>query len=380
MKNKYIIEINSIIERDSKDSTYKFALLRGIIDIIIEYPQLVITDKENNRLILPFGLLVFSWIFYYYPVFSSPYFIPQKNGENQIRNQLAIRKPFNDFIKLYEHRGGIESFYNDFKRNRIPDDVQKSLKKLVTKIATTIKTMPMKYLGYSYFGSYNQVAWHNNDAKNISPGFSFRGYESTDILGTFNIPLKYFPVFENLGRYILGNSSLLSKWTDFTMNLKTARSQDNKCFYELLLKSPNTERNVRYVKSILKNRIIYCVWSGKKLNDYALDHIIPFSIWPNNFLWNLLPSSKSINLNKSDFIPEKETLLKSKERILYYWDIYSSTNETLFSQEIKYSLAGFSYGADRFFDNCFDRLTERCLYFIKQGCRPWNYTIQNAGG
>jgi hypothetical protein len=36
MKSEVFSNINKIIERDSKASTYKFALLRGVIDIILE--------------------------------------------------------------------------------------------------------------------------------------------------------------------------------------------------------------------------------------------------------------------------------------------------------------------------------------------------------
>ena len=105
---KSLIEINSIIERDSKDSTYKYALLRGIIDIIIEYPQLITKYEYEDKVKLPFGLLIFNWIFYYYPIFSSSVFIPQKNGESPTSNKLAIRKYYSPIIKHYSMNGGIE--------------------------------------------------------------------------------------------------------------------------------------------------------------------------------------------------------------------------------------------------------------------------------
>ena len=48
--------INTIIERDSKDATYKFALLRGVIEISQEYQQLV--KESGDRVSLPLGLLI----------------------------------------------------------------------------------------------------------------------------------------------------------------------------------------------------------------------------------------------------------------------------------------------------------------------------------
>lgn len=65
---------------------------------------------------------------------------------------------------------------------------------------------------------------------------------------------------------------------------------------------------------------IHCVWSGQELkNRYAIDHCLPFSRWPNNDLWNLLPSLESVNSSKSDKLPSKTQLLRSKKDILDWW-------------------------------------------------------------
>jgi len=36
---------------------------------------------ENGWVSYPFGLLIYYWLLYYYPIFASKVFIPQKNGE-----------------------------------------------------------------------------------------------------------------------------------------------------------------------------------------------------------------------------------------------------------------------------------------------------------
>ena len=62
--------INTIIEHDSKDATYKFALLRGAIEISQEYSPL---KKESGDLVtFPLGLLIEKWLLYYYPVIEKP--------------------------------------------------------------------------------------------------------------------------------------------------------------------------------------------------------------------------------------------------------------------------------------------------------------------
>jgi len=38
------------------------------------------------------------------------------------------------------------------------------------------------------------------------------------------------------------------------------------------------------------------VWSAKTLNrKYDIDHSMPFARWPNNDLWNLVPSNSQVN-------------------------------------------------------------------------------------
>jgi hypothetical protein len=46
---------------------------------------------------------------------------------------------------------------------------------------------------------------------------------------------------------------------------------------------------------------------------------MPFSRWPNNDLWNLLPADSDINGQKRDRLPTEHKLLASKERIQHWW-------------------------------------------------------------
>ena len=66
--------------------------------------------------------------------------------------------------------------------------------------------------------------------------------------------------------------------------------------------------------------IAQCVWSAKSLNDqYDIDHSMPFARWPNNDLWNLLPTDCKINNQKSDRLPTEHKLKQSKGRIQHWW-------------------------------------------------------------
>jgi len=117
MNNQVFYNISKIIERDSKSTTYKFALLRGVIDIIQENSPYI--RIEDNRLYIPTGLLIEKWLLYYYPILESQTTIPQING----KANLAFGNQLKKLISLYELRGGFSTFYNDLKSKGIPNEI-----------------------------------------------------------------------------------------------------------------------------------------------------------------------------------------------------------------------------------------------------------------
>jgi len=68
------------------------------------------------------------------------------------------------------------------------------------------------------------------------------------------------------------------------------------------------------------------VWSQKRLTDRGsaksnvqIDHCFPFARWPNNDLWNLLPTDAKTNLEKSDRLPTNQRINNAKEPISHWW-------------------------------------------------------------
>lgn len=113
MQEDIFRNISRIIERDSKVTTYKFALLRGLIDIIQENSPYI--SFSGGRAHFPTGLLIEKWILYYYPILESPNAIPQINGNANIAFINQLRKT----ILFYKERGGFSAFYNDLKTKGI---------------------------------------------------------------------------------------------------------------------------------------------------------------------------------------------------------------------------------------------------------------------
>ena len=126
------IKVSRIIEQDSKDTSYKFALLRSTVDVIKLYDQQILSLE--SRVVIPIGLILERWLWYYYPLIDTNIFLPQKNGEPHelVKGKnISFRKYFVDLITLYKEYGDFEHFYNDYKKKKLSSDVNRALSELI---------------------------------------------------------------------------------------------------------------------------------------------------------------------------------------------------------------------------------------------------------
>ncbi|MBS3993800.1 MAG: hypothetical protein KGZ87_08790 [Bacteroidetes bacterium] len=363
MNNEVFYNISKIIERDSKATTYKYALLRGVIDIIQDNSPYI--SFVENRVQIPTGLLIEKWLLYYYPILQSQTSIPQINGETN----LAFSSQLRELISDYEARGGFSAFYNDLKNKRIPEDLQSDFFELAKKLRDTITKMPMKYIGRSISNDFYSIFHYENQ--------TLRRYSNIDIetlikdFGTFSIPFEYYEAFKILGSFINGQDSILFKWAEFSVNASGNNLSVHKVLNEVL-KSPITIREIKESKKLYKDILkkegkVYCVWTGRNISNYDIDHLIPFSVWKNNDLWNLLPSDSRINNQKRDKIPTPEIIERQKNLILDYWGIIFESQSQRFQKEIQVALLG---------NHSFDSWKNIGISQLQNSC---NYLIENRG-
>ncbi len=366
MNNVVFYNISKIIERDSKSSTYKYALLCGVIDIIQENsPYISILE---NRVHMPTGLLIEKWLMYYYPILQSQTSIPQINGGTN----LAFSNQLSKLISEYEARGGFSAFYNDLKNKGIPEDLQSDFFELSKKLRDTITKMPMKFIGRSINNDFYSIFNYENQ--------TIRRRSTIDIetlikdFGTFSIPFEYYDAFKILGSFINGQDSILFKWAEFSVKASNETLLVHNVLNEVL-RSPVTKRDSElskklYTEILKKEGKIYCVWTGKiisSLKESNIDHVIPFSVWKNNDLWNLLPSTPSVNSKKLDKIPTPEIIERQKNLILDYWGIIHEHQSKRFQKEIQVALLG---------NHSFDSWKNTGILQLQNSC---NYLIENRG-
>lgn len=368
MNNDVFQNISKIIERDSKATTYKFALLRGVIDIIQDNSPFITISKDKVH--FPTGLLIEKWMMYYYPILESSINIPQINGETNLAFGIQLKK----IITEYKTIGGFSAFYNDLKNKGIPKNLQADFFALAKKLKATITTMPMKYIGRSISNDYYSIfQFESGIAKRNTTEIDLEFLINTS--GSFSIPFEYYEAFKILGSFISGQDSILFKWAEFSVNASGKNLSIEKVVNEVL-KSPITERDVAESKQIYKTILkkegkVFCVWTGKAITSYDVDHMIPFSVWKNNDLWNLLPSQSKTNNQKRDKIPSTDLIEKRKDLILNYWELINENQTHRFQKEIRVALLGNSSSVG-WQKAAIKQLQSSCNYLIaNRGYEEW---------
>lgn len=368
MDKNVFLEISKIIERDSKATTYKFALLRGTIDIIQENSPYV--SFSDNKAIFPVGLLIEKWLIYYYPILESNESIPQIYG----KAQLTFYNQFQIIIKYYRSNNGLSGFYNDLRNEGIPSEIRKEFIQLSKKLKETILKMPMRYIGRSVSNDYYSIFKIEDRGKKSGKDSIDTNY-LIDCYGRFSIPLEYYDAFKILGTFLSGQDSILFKWAEFSVNASGKKLSTERVLNDIL-KYPVTEKDVKLSKKLYKSILIKsgeveCVWTGNKLSKYDIDHVIPFSIWKNNDLWNLFPSDTRTNNKKRDKIPSPILLERRKDLIIHYWEIISEYQKERFFKELNISLLG-EYDSINWKNSAFTKFKENCNYLINtRGYEEW---------
>lgn len=371
--NETFINISKIIERDSKTTTYKFALLRGTIDIIQNNSPYIKISGDTVE--IPLGLLIEKWLVYYYPILDSKKTIPQINGEN---TQIAFQNQFQKIISYYNKLNGLSHFSNDLRITGISKELKIDFYELIKTLKNTIVNKPMYHIGNSLYNNpksiykyLNNSSLRNSDIQNVQ--------WLINSCGTFTIPIDYYEAFRILGSFISGTDNILFKWAEFSVKA-SGNELNNEFVLNEILKFPVDKRNVNDVQKIYRDILnhpakrLYCVWSGLELTsieEINVDHVIPFSIWKNNDLWNLLPAQSIINNKKRDKIPSKEILNKQKDLIVDYWETIQKAKQQRFLNEMQITLLGNNSIAN-WQNNAFNQLVNTSKYLIEtRGYEEW---------
>lgn len=339
--------IERVLNRDQKDATYKLALFRALSELGTQQSHRI-EWLAGHEVAVPMGLIAEKWFRYYWPLFaeSGDQFIPQKNGESQgCAKPVAFRRQLTEIIAAYRDRGGLAGFLVDEKSGQLQPAVQKCYRETLRCIGTTIKNGPVVF----------------------TSGNIFR-YDSAR--RAVVVEAGAWREFCGLGHWI--EPAVVLRWAEETSRMSKLRLQVSDVLDHLLIK-PTEERDVGAAKTVFEELPDKrCVWTDKILrNGYAVDHLIPFSLWHCNDLWNLMPADARVNGAKSDQLPARSLLFRRKDAIVFYWEKMRARHEQRFVNELR-NLTAAASGSQSWQNAAFGNLTQAVETTASlRGVRRW---------
>lgn len=367
--------ITAILARDRNSTSYKFALLRAVVQCIADHHS---HKKKGSEgwVQFPLGILVYYWMLYYFPIVGSDIFIPQMNGEAPSPEegmQMAIRPEMKKLTEHYRDLGSnaFAQFKMDIDLGNIPGFMMGDFLKAAKKIRKTIIKMPMKHLGFSQYEEHYHLMRKGASGRLSRVSL----YHLIAGCGTFEIKKDLYEMLLELGPVIVGEESILNSWATYTtraadLNQNVPDLQHNRIL-DVLSISHQDIRDTNEIRRLvaLKDELSYCVWTGRRLDtgNLHVDHVIPFSVWQNNQLWNLLPASDTANSNKSDKIPSPELIDKCCDRIIHTWSLYDEHFDKRFKAD---AYTGLGYSGEGELITAVDSLKFKSEYLIKRRGMP----------
>jgi hypothetical protein len=235
----------------------------------------------------------------------------------------------------------------------------------------------MQYLGYSYTHETYSILNPERPLPRMPVSVASERHELIRFAGRFSIDRELAGVFSHLGGFISGEEGIIQKWAYFCAEADSTNSISPSQVIDILKVTPEKEHDTYDARRIYEEEIyqrggLDCVWTGIPIRypqKMEVDHILPFSVWKNNDIWNLMPSSIKANRSKTDLIPSIKLLEERKQQIIGYWGLLYQKSPVRFENEMKISLLGES---DLNFDVAFEKLMDKCRYLIEiRGYNSW---------
>ncbi|MEY4851880.1 MAG: hypothetical protein RIS99_275 [Bacteroidota bacterium] len=383
-----LLIFQKIIEQESKTSTYKFALLRAVIDIITAQSPHI--EERATHVAIPVQLVSDKWLFYYWDLIAENY--------SQIHSGRNLA--FEEQLRELQKNHSIQNYWDfkqEFQNPNYSEELKERFVSLAKGLNETILKNPVKYIGTSMGKGYYSLF-------QVEAGKAIRGNRITGyfdlLLNSPKILLEksYFEGLKVYGGLLSGSNSIIMNWVDFMQNkslkgpLKSKKEEtianEDLAVYarrsplDLLLQSALVERQTASIRNFWSQKMknghsVFCTWSGepiKKIEDLAIDHAIPFSVLFNNDYWNLVPAKNSVNSKKSDKILSKQQLSNSKSRLLSIWKEYLSTTELapIFLSQCQISL---TKDTEISLEKLFDKFLKINEGFVDlRGMESWNFS------
>jgi hypothetical protein len=329
--------IGSILRHDSKVTSYKLALIRSINDVVMRFPDV---DRTAKDIAVPLHMLADFWIAYYWPMVDPK--APILQGQKIVnKSDISFRSALTDLRVMWNRvHGGNTSPGDGFflvsellvsrKRQTYAEDFVRAYYDARRAIQRAIE-YPIRYAGPNEWEVFARPAQLQSVEKSVT---AVPGTHTRDRCLIINRQL--WKSFKNLSLWI--EALCIHEWCLLTeqMNDATRRKVTRGDIYSLLTDRPDNRRPLTWERNhinilMMEGNVFVCPWTHRTIShdtEYALDHLIPVSVYPINDLWNLVPSDPDFNSHKKrDRLPTTETLARAAPHLTLAYSNYQLSRD-----------------------------------------------------
>lgn len=315
LKYKNDLNIDSFIHMlDDTTECYKFYWLDALLKLFSLGKTEIVFDDLINQMIAD------AW----YSVVEYHLHLGHKNASGKIMNSLERA-----VIKLSQ----LTNIPNDADRDTIILAVKENDRELHGEKDQLTKNVPYRMLSpFMHEVKGNDRIWDQKkrliayieqlNKKECIP------YQITNGAGL----KKRVVINEEWQDFFMDNFVTISGWIEVKkVRYLQGRNPGVPGIIYKLVPENNKQRKLRYVRNlwntIIETKPVYDIYSEKLLglNDFDIDHFVPWSFVANDELWNLLPMDSSLNSSKSNNLPQwKYFELFAKNQYMMYESAKSS--------------------------------------------------------
>jgi len=321
--------LRHVVLQDAKSSTYKLALLRAVARIADGSAGLV-RESGADHVSVPLGLVALYWIRLFLPLLSSE--LPQSPSNRGLQGLGFVNDGFRRLIGVAP---------NDLRvGTRFGADLAPAVHAALVAASRTIATMPAHYMTFPN-GQPVMRANPGRPGRTSAPLIIDESYLRG--MGELLVPAHVWRALSRFDAWI--EPAIILEWIRLMKAYAESQHRvlnDATIAQALLWTAPErlvADARGRALAVLATGEPLHCVWSGARLTrqNIDIDHCFPWSAWPCDDLWNLLPSTRTVNQHqKRNRLPSAASLAAARERIENWW-------------KAGYALASDVHTAGRFF-------------------------------
>lgn len=311
-------QIEGILNRDKKEATYKLALFRALAEIATQEPRRAVWLPQAE-VGIPIDRIAQLWMQYYWPILAGGRFIPQSKAEGADGKSLKFRAALTGLAGHFTQQGdfaGLTSWHLAQSAGTLSSELQSASRQTLRLIAQTIKDGPVTFSG---------------GALESGPVFRYDAHTRCVVMSA-----DLWRELCLMGHWV--SDAVIVRWAALTQKFGQRQGISAADVLPLLLAKPEPQRATLLArKAYIEAGVRQCTWTAKPLkSEFAVDHIIPFALWGNNDLWNLMPADKTANSQKSDKLPTSDLLLDAADRLATHWWILRNAMPMAFADQAEH--------------------------------------------